>query len=326
MIACALILAIVLIRIGYAFGWTGFGQSRVHENIEPAKTLWDWLDLLVVSAVLAVLGLWFNRAQRDRDEYIQSQHAEDDALEKCLDYASKLLVDNHKALGGDISAPAWSESSSQPAQLNEDEVFLRETLSTVLRARTLAVIARLQESYRRASIVAFLYESGLIVKTDEYDSGSFVPLGGADLQGIDLSSANLLKIDLSGVYLNEANLSGAYLGGAMLHRADLSGAYMHESALGGAYLGSAVLVGAMLVNADLSYANLGSADLRGADLRGANLSGTNLQHAKLAGARLGGASIANAELYGTEGITYEELEQQAKTLEGATMPDGSKHG
>jgi hypothetical protein len=116
------------IRIGYAYKWTGFGQSSVNENIEPAKTLWDWLDLLIVSAVLAVLGLWFNRAQRGRDEYFQSQRAEDDALEKYLDYVSKLLVDHYKALGSDISAPAWSESSSQPAQHDEDEVVLRETL------------------------------------------------------------------------------------------------------------------------------------------------------------------------------------------------------
>jgi uncharacterized protein YjbI with pentapeptide repeats len=272
------------------------------------------------------LGFWFNRAQRSRDEYIQSQRAEGDALEKYLDYASKLLVDNHKALGSDISAPAWSESSSRRAQLNEDEVFLRETLSTVLRARTLAVLTKLQESYRKVSIVAFLYESGLIVKSNEDDSGSFMSLGGADLQGIDLSSATLLKIDLSSVYLNEANLSDAYLGGANLNRADLSGAYLHQAALGGAYLVGAMLVDAMLVRADLSYANLGSTDLRGVDLSGANLSGANLQHAKLAGADLSEASIANAELYGATGITKEKLEQQAKTLEGTTMPDGSKHG
>jgi hypothetical protein len=104
-IVFALIIAIVLIGIGYAYKWTGFGQSSVNANLEPAKTLWDWLDLLIVSAVLAVLGFWFNRAQRSRDEYIQSQRAEDDALEKYLDYASKLLVDNHKALGGTSQPP-----------------------------------------------------------------------------------------------------------------------------------------------------------------------------------------------------------------------------
>jgi uncharacterized protein YjbI with pentapeptide repeats len=53
------------------------------------------------------------------------------------------------------------------------------------------------------------------------------------------------------------------------------------------------------------YANLSRADLLGADLLGADLSGANLKDAK--------------------NITTEELEMQAKSLKGATMPDGSIH-
>jgi pentapeptide repeat protein len=60
----------------------------------------------------------------------------------------------------------------------------------------------------------------------------------------------------------------------------------------------------------LVKANLGSADLNLADLSGANLSGANL---------------AWANLRGATGITDEELEQRAYSLEGAIMPDGSKH-
>jgi Pentapeptide repeats (8 copies) len=59
--------------------------------------------------------------------------------------------------------------------------------------------------------------------------------------------------------------------------------------------------------ADLSGANLTDAadDLRGADLSFADLSGANLR--------------------GAEGITNEEVEQQAASLEGATMPNGQKY-
>jgi hypothetical protein len=259
-----------LLRIGYAYKWTGFGQSSVNENIEPAKTLWDWLDLLIVSAVLAVLGLWFNRAQRGRDEYLQSQRAEDDALEKYLDYVSKLLVDNHKALGSDISAPAWSETSKHPVQYNEDEVVLRETLSTVLRARTLAVLARLQEPYRKTSIVAFLYESGLIVKSSEDSSGSFVALGGADLSGIDLSG--------SGAHLDYINLAQAYLPGA-------------------------VFAGASLIGADLSSADLSSADLSGANLPKVSLFDTNLSDADLTNAIGVTSEELNLNVSSLEGAT-----------------------
>jgi hypothetical protein len=60
-----------------------------------------------------------------------------------------------------------------------------------------------------------------------------------------------------------------------------------------------------LVDADLSEANLSYVDLRGADLREADLSG--------------------ADLNGAIGVTKEQLDQQAESVEGATMPDGSKH-
>jgi hypothetical protein len=55
--------------------------------------------------------------------------------------------------------------------------------------------------------------------------------------------------------------------------------------------------------------------LSDADLHEANLLHANLSHAVLSGANLSG----------TSGVTEAQLEEQAKTLEDATMPDGSKH-
>jgi Pentapeptide repeats (8 copies) len=60
--------------------------------------------------------------------------------------------------------------------------------------------------------------------------------------------------------------------------------------------------------------------LVGANLFRANLSGAYLHYASLRGANLKGADLSWAQ-----GITPEELEQQAASLEGAIMPDGSKH-
>jgi uncharacterized protein YjbI with pentapeptide repeats len=66
---------------------------------------------------------------------------------------------------------------------------------------------------------------------------------------------------------------------------------------------------------DLSGANLSGANLSRADLHGANLQRANLQRANL--------TLANFQE--AAGITNEELEQQARFLEGATMPDGQKY-
>jgi uncharacterized protein YjbI with pentapeptide repeats len=61
------------------------------------------------------------------------------------------------------------------------------------------------------------------------------------------------------------------------------------------------------------------------DLSGADLSGAKLSGAKLSGAVLSDVDLSGADLSGVQGVTNEELEQQAESLEGATMPDGSKH-
>jgi hypothetical protein len=82
--------------------------------------------------------------------------------------------------------------------------------------------------------------------------------------------------------------------------------------------------GANLGGADLHEVDLGGADLKGAKLEGANLSSADLIGADLRGAILRGAyKVTGVET--KQPITNEELVQQTKFLEGATMPDGQKY-
>jgi uncharacterized protein YjbI with pentapeptide repeats len=90
-------------------------------------------------------------------------------------------------------------------------------------------------------------------------------------------------------------------------------------------LAGADLRNANLSSTDLSEADLAGADLGGADLRGAYLAGADLEGVNLHGASLQGADLSGASLQWAAHITDEELEQQAKSLKGAIMPDGSKH-
>jgi uncharacterized protein YjbI with pentapeptide repeats len=74
------------------------------------------------------------------------------------------------------------------------------------------------------------------------------------------------------------------------------------------------------VSINMRCADLSSADLSGADLSGADLREADLRHADLSGADLSDANLSDAT-----GITTKELEQQAGSLAGAIMPDGSRH-
>jgi Pentapeptide repeats (8 copies) len=110
-----------------------------------------------------------------------------------------------------------------------------------------------------------------------------------------IDSGLAVSSEASARLLSEITLSHATLSDAQLPNADLRGADLTEAKLRDANLYQADLSDTLLVLADLSDANLYQVVLRGADLREAN------------------------------GVTNEELEQQAASLKRARMPDGSKH-
>src|ERR671910_53557 len=102
----------------------------------------------------------------------------------------------------------------------------------------------------------------------------------------------------------------------------LRGSTLSHAKLSGAHLPNADLGDADLIGADLSNALLLNANLFSADLSDANLIGADLSRSVLDNANLSNAVLDNANLGGADGITNEELEQQAVSLVGADMPNG----
>jgi len=329
-----LIALIIVVIIGYLLKWGWMGLSQ--------KTLWDWLQLLIIPVVLAVGGYLFNytttRAEqrstqlRDQTEQaIASDNQREAALQAYIDSMSELLL--HEKL-----------RESEPGA----------EVRNIARVRTLTILPRL-DANRKRSVLQFLHESGLIEK-----GKNIIDLSGADLNKADLSRANLSGAGLSKADLRDANLSNATLSGATLSNANLLWANLYyatlsNATLSGALLSFANLFAAKLIEADLSGANLGKvnlstatlsrADLSRANLREANLSATtlseanlsgadlsdtdlreaNLSGADLSGADLSEANLSGASLKGAVNITTEELENQAKSLKKAIMPDGLIH-
>ncbi len=62
-----------------------------------------------------------------------------------------------------------------------------------------------------------------------------------------------------------------------------------------------------------------------ADLTGARLDEADLRNAHLDDFNLTDAYLYGADLSGATGVTEKQLEAQTLRLEGATVPDGSKH-
>jgi|SRR5215210_5866145 len=76
---------------------------------------------------------------------------------------------------------------------------------------------------------------------------------------------------------------------------------------------------------DLYGADLRCAALQGVFLREAYLHAVKLRSADLRDAILSRADLLGADLTGATGVTKEQLEQQARFLQGATMPNGQKY-
>jgi uncharacterized protein YjbI with pentapeptide repeats len=257
---------------GYIFEWKWTGI--IAHNDFPKRTLWDWLQLLIIPAVLAGGGIWFNRRQQARSQQSEDQRAQDGALQAYIDHISELLADKdrplHRARRGD-------------------------QLSALARARTLTVLARL-DGARKGSVLQFLYESGLITRRHVV-----IDLSGANLRGADLRKANLV----GGLLENLSYLSGyiprasarheaANLHFTDLREADLSGANLATVNLRGANLRKANLVGTQLVDAYLRGAQLCEADLTSANLSKAYLGKADLTSAKLTKADLTDANLSEA--------------------------------
>jgi hypothetical protein len=277
-------------RINSKWKWLGFS----------GKTLWDWLQLLAILALPVVLAFVWISFSIQQDASNQQQHLVDLKIAQDNRRSALKIADDQqqeatlKAYLDDMTTLLLGEKLGDQAPTSAEAAVLA-------RSKTITALSRLTDPQRKAAVVQFLYESHLIGYYDSPHSSLHHSI--IDLSGALLSGANLSSVNLSG-----ANLSGADLSGANLSRADLSSATLR----------SAILRNANLSNADLFDADLYDANLSGAMVRDATLRSANLNEAYLGGIDLSGADLDSAQV-------LPEALDLAKSLQGAIMPDGSKH-
>src|SRR5215211_9292129 len=178
------------------------------------KTVWDFLQLLIVPLMLVAIGLVFSVQQDARQQRVENQRAEaerelaeqraqDEALQAYLDQMSQLMLERKLLEAGQ-----------------------GDPVHTLAQARASTVILRLDAEHNE-SVTRFLVTSGLAVSGE--------------------ASARLL----SEITLSHASLSESYLPNAELSDAFLDGAWLRDANLGGAFLSNAYLPNAELCRVDL---------------------------------------------------------------------------
>lgn len=266
--------------------------GRVYRGMGfQGKTVWDWLPLLLLLMVVVSIFLSVSRfitpqsVQQDRLVQRITDQQEHSTQEEILQQQSMMqqiatpeasviaqiggLVDqeHEQSLASyldRISALLVSRSApllqSRPGSLER----------TLAQARTTDILNSFSsDAPRKAIVLQFLHDVGLIQVNTGAIKGPIVSLATANLAGLTVT---------------QANLDAANLDGANLSNATFTNVILTSSSLRGAILTKAKFTGADLTGADLSGANLEGADLTGAILKGANLGGADIKGAKLKGA------------------------------------------
>jgi hypothetical protein len=219
---CVVLLALVYGVIRFGWGWTGFTGGYSQETVKgttedkvylSSKTLWDWMQLLLVPIMLAIGGFWLNHLQKSREERTVAQREKTDR---------EIAADNQR----EVALQAYIDKIG--------ELLLREHLGelpgnpqveNIARARTVTVL-RILDPDRRASLLQFLERAhilricieGILIRIDLHEAN----LVALDLSKFYFTGANLFNANLSGASLNGVNLSGANFGGADLSGTDLT--------------------------------------------------------------------------------------------------------
>jgi uncharacterized protein YjbI with pentapeptide repeats len=232
--------------------------SPVHK---PTRSLWDWLQLLLIPVILVAGFGWLSFQQAQLNLQLNRQQ-QDTALQVTDAQQQTTILSNYEAHISDMMLHDGLRTS-QP----------NSTVALVAEVDTATALRQLEPA-GKGNLLRFLYETTLI-NNDTHVIG---------LSELDAHNANLVNIDLRDTYL--------------------FGLDMHGSDMQGINLSFATLNYVSLVNSNLAGANLQGCDMRNTDLTGANLSGANLKDA---------TELTDAQL------------AKARSLTGATLPDGSLH-
>ena len=198
------------------------------------KTVWDWLDILILPMVLAVGAIGYESIERQRDEQraedqrerelqVINEQAQAVALQTYLDQMSNLMIDRRLRTTGPDS----------------DERGLAQ-------ARTLTILLALGSDRKRHPLK-------LVAQLHLIDRGNpIIKLPQADLNEANLAEVTLIDGDLTDVDLRAANLTDANLRGTVLADADLRGANLTGADLTGVDLTGADLTGARVTHEQLA--------------------------------------------------------------------------
>ena len=228
------------------------------------KTLWNWLELLIVPLALAAVGFAFTAAQSARDNRRDDRRAEID----------RTLADRRAAADRALAQDRQREETLQTyLQQMSDLLLERHLASTRLGAQqrvlastlTLTVLRRL-DGERKGVVLRFISDAQLINSEDPKLTLDGADFRGAIMDGAALDHPHLVRVDLRGASFRSALLLFGDFKSADLRGADFSNTIQDYSSFTATCLSGATFAQATLTKP--SFFGLFGHDI---DFRGANI-------------------------------------------------------
>jgi uncharacterized protein YjbI with pentapeptide repeats len=262
----------------------GFGERRwtkgENEEVQPAKTFWDFLQLLLVPLLLFLIAWLFNGWQASRDRSRGENSRQDATLDAYFKEMGDLILDR--------------ELQSAPPHAAVHELARTLTLTTVRRL----------DAERKGDVIWFLAEAGLLNRpknTQQAKNGPDTPpvdVGGADFRGADLRGGRLV-----GTVLDDTDLGGARFDGTELRDASFFGADLHGASFDHSTLNHVLFQDADLSAAALSHTSIQDSSFEDSCLTKASFAGAQFDYEPKKQTTFEGAQGRDIDFSNTLGLT-----------------------
>jgi len=217
--------------------WTGFGDREIKVGINPSKTLWDWLDLLLIPLIIAVAGWYFSKTEKKSEKAREKEKNQQSIRENYLKTITSLLLEH-----------------------NLKESKRGDEIRSVAKAYTTTFLIN-ADNARKGIILQFLFESNLI---------SEKPV--IDLLGVNLSNSNfdklkLINIEITGANFKNCNFRKSNLERSIFCTSDFSGSNLSYSNLKNVDFTYCDMIGTKIIGVDLRETNIDGVDFSKAILK-----------------------------------------------------------
>ena len=295
--------------------WTGFGAYDEETAGPRAKTLWDWLGLLIVPVALAVGAYLLNRSQKETELKIAKKAREEDReiARQARETEQKIATDRQ------MQATLEAYYDRMTELLLERDLRGSESDSevrSIARAHTVAAVKSL-DAERNQQLFAFLKTSKLIDR-----DGAIIDLTSANFRDAKLEGIRLIEVDLSGSDMSGANLSETVIFWSNLNNVKLNGARLIGAEIEGAGFQKVCLDQADLSHAYLRESNFNGASFKNTILRGTSFDRSDLNEIDLELADLQDASLFRCSIKDAKKWTLGQLDQ-VQWFESVNMPDNA---